>query len=182
MLDDKPQRSIAVASGPILGRTGAAPRRAARRFVLLVGISSAVVVLSWTLRVERAHRRQADETRRLETVRHWPPIHLSVPGLQAELATEYRQGRLMYLFQVEGSPSTLDSAKVEQEPPFTVVLADTAGFKLISIPMLDAEGVNGRDTMGVDHNVNWNSSIACDSSTYLRASTWDVLSSVRLRR
>jgi hypothetical protein len=172
----------AAVSSPILGATRAVPRRAARRFVLFVAIASAVLALGWILRMARAHQRLEDERWRLELVRHWAAIHLPVPGLQAELETEYRHGRLLYLFQVEGATSTLDSANVEQEPPFTVVLADSAGFKLISIPMPNAEGVGGKDTLGAVHSVHWNSSIVCDSSMYLQASRWDVLSSVQLRQ
>jgi len=113
--------------------------------------------------------------------RTWPEIDMPQQYLKVNLTTKWRGGQLNYLLTISPkSPSLVGSfdkaVRAETAPlQITILLTDSAGFKLCSIPVDGATLIHLADDQGRYAGLSANNStFECSYGDYSDATAWNI--------
>ena len=127
-------------------------------------------------KVEETTSSKSDSTETNHVVTWRAQQNKQLGDLKIEMKTNWRDGKLYYIFQVSPFAGRIDS-ELQKSPSyarFIVRLYDRDGFELLTIPINLSDMVKKVDDTGKAASLDVNTTTTCSLETYSALSSWTV--------
>lgn len=116
----------------------------------------------------------------LNKVKIWDKINISsLEGIDVNLMTNWRDGRLYYQFRVSPYSKKLKNIREgdlysNMYKSFSIKLQDENGFDLLTVPILISDMVGGTDDNNKIYVLSRNNNIECSYEKFKAIKNWDI--------